>query len=509
MLAVVALASSTGCYLQHGREDAGPPTDAPRRDALDAPIDAPRRDGGRDAPVRDTLRRDVPLRDVPATGEPCARDLDCDEAFCVLDTTATPRDRADVELVCGGAGFVAPGQVCDDNLECENGLCALAGGCVDPCVTDADCRDGERCAETVPIVTSDRTLQFARACARWVDVPDRVDVTENEDIAVSPFSSEAFDVPASMAGHRLILHVTDRVEAFRSIDRLSIRGGITLFDIGGLGFSDQINPAVGFFDVAEILIPIAPWPSGANVRSALAYAMTTGSETEHHRIVMAHDTDGGRLDINVFFVGVRPTASVRRALSAMLSSYEDILGTYDVTMGTVRQFQMVGETGDTFAILDTEDEAAEMFRLSVGAPGPAVDLFLISSSPLFLGLAGGIPGAMGAHGTGASGVTLSMDDLMSAFGDDGPQLAVTLAHEIGHFSGLFHSTETDGTSFEPLTDTPVCDIGHDDNGDGFVTVDECVDADGNNIMFWGPFFPDSSFSPSQRDITGSAPMLRP
>ena len=37
-------------------------------------------------------------------------------------------------------------------------------------------------------------------------------------------------------------------------------------------------------------------------------------------------------------------------------------------------------------------------------------------------------------------------------------LAIVLAHEIGHFSGLFHTSEGDGTSSEPLPDTERCEL---------------------------------------------------
>ena len=35
-------------------------------------------------------------------------------------------------------------------------------------------------------------------------------------------------------------------------------------------------------------------------------------------------------------------------------------------------------------------------------------------------------------------------------------LAETMAHEVGHFMGLFHPIELEGGDSDPLTDTPTC-----------------------------------------------------
>jgi hypothetical protein len=50
-------------------------------------------------------------------------------------------------------------------------------------------------------------------------------------------------------------------------------------------------------------------------------------------------------------------------------------------------------------------------------------------------------------------------------------LAVTCAHEMGHYLGLYHTSERDGRVHDPIADTPEC------NGDS-----DCADA--SNVMFW-------------------------
>jgi hypothetical protein len=84
-----------------------------------------------------------------------------------------------------------------------------------------------------------------------------------------------------------------------------------------------------------------------------------------------------------------------------------------------------------------------------------------------------------------------------------------LAHEVGHFLGLFHTSETDGSSYEPLSDTPVCDLSHDTSGDGIVDAFECMGLGAENVMFWGVTIADATFSAMQRDVLRGAAVLSP
>jgi hypothetical protein len=64
--------------------------------------------------------------------------------------------------------------------------------------------------------------------------------------------------------------------------------------------------------------------------------------------------------------------------------------------------------------------------------------------------------------------------------------------------GLFHTSESDGTSIEPLSDTPVCSARHDQNQDGMLTAAECAGVDGDNLMFWSGH--GTALSAQQREI---------
>lgn len=102
-----------------------------------------------------------------------------------------------------------------------------------------------------------------------------------------------------------------------------------------------------------------------------------------------------------------------------------------------------------------------------------------------LGVAGGIPSAP-FDGTPASSLLVSVDGHRNRDGELLPELlSSTIAHEIGHMMGLFHTTEQNGRSFDPIKDTPTCTAKtYDVNLDGVVDVAECQGVGAANLMFW-------------------------
>ncbi|MBF0352596.1 MAG: hypothetical protein HQM11_16305 [SAR324 cluster bacterium] len=118
-----------------------------------------------------------------------------------------------------------------------------------------------------------------------------------------------------------------------------------------------------------------------------------------------------------------------------------------------------------------------------------------SSRGSLLGISSGIPGPHGIKSR-YSGVLIGLNAHvrggLSTGTLDIKLLGETAAHEMGHWLGLSHTSERNGDLFDDLDDTPQCPISLAATPSRGVTVDDCRDLDGLNLMFWA--------APSNRDL---------
>lgn len=114
--------------------------------------------------------------------------------------------------------------------------------------------------------------------------------------------------------------------------------------------------------------------------------------------------------------------------------------------------------------------------------------------PFAAGISPGIPGAATIFGRNVSGIIVTTSHSVD-------QDVLTMLHEAGHFFGLNHTTEFDGQSSDPLSDTPVCEgISRDD-------LFDCPDR--TNIMFAaGAIDGPVTLSPSQKRVYRGSPIYR-
>ena len=164
--------------------------------------------------------------------------------------------------------------------------------------------------------------------------------------------------------------------------------------------------------------------------------------------------------------------------------------TAGITIGEVQYFDVPASQAASFAVIDTiegkDSELRRLFEVSSGAPNNAMNFFLVreikggGSGFTILGIAGGIPGIPFEQGTNASGVAVTTLDLAQ----DPKSVARTMAHEGGHWLGLWHTTEQNGEMHDPLSDTPECPPSRDTNADKILTSKECQGAGAEYLMFW-------------------------
>lgn len=241
--------------------------------------------------------------------------------------------------------------------------------------------------------------------------------------------------------------------------------------------------------------------------SDAGYALSVRSEVPGDVMLttLSGAPSGTRLNLNIFYVTERWGPQGSRGpetLAAALEVVDRIFAPADLYIGDVRQRrlpELLVDQGDTFdepggpgAGFDplarrfgVWAELPALLALSAGATNSAVNVFLVEDiagtpSGSVRGLSGGTPGPFGMHGTGASGVVVAIGDV----GGNPAALGRTLAHELAHYLGLFHTSERDGSVLDPLDDTPACAASQDANGDAVLSASECLEHGARNLMFW-------------------------
>lgn len=452
-------------------------------------------------------------------GEPCATDRDCDALACVADLDADPVDLAALPLVCGDPidDGGAAGAPCEQDEDCAHGICVLAGACARACEHDTDCAASARC-QAVFARRGPDALQAVSVCVAATDLPAPIDVERRMIEAAFEPPSSRVDLEAAEAGATVLYvleHSDDRFPndgdcrpalCVRSLSTRD-RAPVELFDAAAdyMQLDPPLNPvAVGsHLHPAVVMLPNGSAPVLSTAGYSLELESAQSGDLQLTRI--SSDASGERLDLNVFYVGAldwQPESDRGPALLAdALDVVDEILGQADIFVGELRQIAVPGE----LPMLGTsEDEVAQgfavlkprygvyielpgLFRLSAGAANAAINLFFVQEIvPLAQGgepeaQSGGIPGPLGMHGTGSSGIAISTD--MMVLAGDAEMLGRTLAHEIAHYLGLFHTSERDGSVYEPLEDTPECRLDQDTEGNG-LSVSDCAEQGADNLMFW-------------------------
>lgn len=321
-----------------------------------------------------------------------------------------------------------------------------------------------------------------------------------------PHVDVPFDVPEGALGFHVLVQSLGSSIAGLSIESIRDPMGTLVHENNGpVGASHPTSdsqtgmvasaqvPQGGVF--AGIALPKGKWVvrfgGGSPVRAKIQ--IQTTPDGKFH---------GGLLNVNVFvpegLVMDRKEVTAQSALThagviKRLEGFFDLVyDLYGLRNGTLRFFDIPAKYV-TIENAELDDVFAETRVLPAGQ---SVSLFLSEPSDNgdWWGVAGGIPGSANTTGTDQSGFALASQV------DATVEESFVLAHELGHFMGLNHTSEMDGRWTDPLPDTPECP-------DMFKLKTNCPDYD--NIMFaLGKHAKPITTSTMQRRVVQGSPMFQ-
>ncbi len=448
-------------------------------------------------------------------GESCNEDSDCESAWCVeVDgqrecrhscTDAT--DCADAE-VCRVVGeFVAPqlacapalgeqagGAPCLDDSDCASALC-LRFLCARPC---GDCPVGQHC-QPQEVERSGALSSLALCVARAAPETIALGPVPTPDGTSMPLS---FELPEGVAGFSLVL--IDEHGLRVAVAELVAPDGTLLVDADPDTL--DLNPAYSYPGAAALLVPASDDPAAAPRAGRYQLRVGTydpdnweelvpvpGNIERVDLLIEPADQRGGLIDLQLHFATATGLHLADAADSEFMTGLRGRLGSYlEEQAGLALGDLGYAELPPEHATVEDGDEVRRICRERSrgGAQGLAVNVFLVDTLSFTAGFSGGIPGPVGAMGTPASGIVIEAQS-------DGPRTGTLLAHELGHFLGLRHTTETTGGRHDPVLDTPECAAG--------TSATACPDY--GNLMF--PIFPlnaDLELTAGQRQVLAGNPI---
>lgn len=255
---------------------------------------------------------------------------------------------------------------------------------------------------------------------------------------------------------------------------------------GSLLIGGGIYGAVGFS--WAIQVPYAP--QFGDMLMEGEYTLRVAGEDDMC-FYMASSRGKQTIDLNLYFTNVRGLSAVNAPFDEdfqkVLARFDEIYAQQGISIGKVRYLNVSREVTTEFAIIRNITNARKLMgwgraRSEELRDNLSVDIFMVDSIVIqggtLLGLSGGVPGSAGLHGSASNGLIFNS----SLIGVDNAMVAHIMAHEVGHYLGLRHTTEIiNDLEFErlvgvtdPLEDTVEC------SSVSRLAFD-CPDA--NNLMF--------------------------
>lgn len=434
----------------------------------------------------------------------CAKAADCASGQC---DAAQPNGYC--TSACGGCAGPCVGNqcraACASEGQCRFGYVCDDGACLPACRADTDCGNDEvcdtgsgRCREKSTLAGS--VVEFAR-----------------QTVTVTGDGSPVLEFVVPENAVSAVVHATDNRNELIALWQVRVPGDTLVFDI-----TDPVNSRFGLLPSAgnfTALIPPGPVFNFIPGTYKVSFVRESGSAPTDIRVfgkVVQGFPERQTLDVVLTFVGSpegvnATTAKTDAAFQQAMTKFRTLYAALGIDLGTVVYEDASG--ADALKVIDSVDgpnnELGQLFSKSRDQ-GQGINFFFVQEIVggdegfTILGIAGGIPGPPAIQGTVHSGVALTM----MGFRDRPVVLGQTMAHEGGHYLGLFHTSESNGNSHDPLPDTAQCKSSNDSNFDGYVTTEECRGKGGENFMFWLAADGSDQVSPEQGRVLRRNPATK-
>jgi hypothetical protein len=387
-------------------------------------------------------------------GAPCALRSECLGGLCLTEDDGFPGGH------CTTTGCTDAAHCSGEATHCLED--SQPRYCVSTCETREDCREGYVCQTT---------FDEDRVC-----VPNPGVGTENPQPGDLPFEIvcdgtfvEAGAFQGEFDRHELRFTLSEGTTSFLLVP---YTGAAPLYPVEIEGPNGTLNLFADYpfalsnpsflINVTPLMVPQAPQFS--DFVSGGDYKVTMAAQGGLCFYVLSKSDPGGRIDLNVHLVGARgitaSTAGEHEGFQRALSTFSAIYGTQGVTLRNVRYLDVDDDTARRYTVVRSHEA---VFKLVATSRKPSddpddvlsINVFLVDQFAIegggVLGVSAGLPGAAGFHGGRGSGLVFAASVLRS------PELlGQVLAHEVGHYLGLFHTSESGGARYDPLEDTPEC-----------------------------------------------------
>ena len=388
-------------------------------------------------------------------GQPCATNLNCKGGTCIRESQG-----ADGQVSYPG-GYCST-RDCESDAACQGAaLCISLGrstSCRATCQAPADCRAGYTCRERE---------DGQGYCDTAIEPPPTptTPAPAGPGLEVICGSAKAlqFTIPPGAIGFYVAPYAKQNVKVDPTT--LTKPDGSVLNIKRDYKFL-AINPQL-LGNMAPLLFPASDQAQFKDAFGPGQYTLNVNTQaSELCYYVLPKMSPGSALDVNIYLVGVpgvtANSAPNDRNLAQMVQTMRTIYSSMGVSVNVAnyidaepavaRRYGVIRDLYDVFNLVATSKNPGESLQERLSVNVFLIEDFNVADAPGLLGLSTGIPGMAGMHGISGTGLVFSTANM----GKDNRTLGQTMAHEIGHFLGLRHTTEHLGSDHDPITDTPTC-----------------------------------------------------